>query len=550
MKKARAIITLITLLLSPVGLGASSGTHTVLVFPFENLGTRPDINWIAEGLAEILTTRLTGPDVYALGKTERDRAYAQLGIPLSGTPLTLASEYKIAETLGVDWTVVGSFRVEGNRLTARAQLLDMRELKLASPLEATGELADLVDISTRLTWRILATHDPGFTTQSEEDFRRRFPDVRLDAFENYIRGVLAADDEARVKYWKEADRLNPADRRAAFSLGRFYFEQKDYANSAEWLRKLGAADRNYLESLFALAVDEFFLGHSAAAEKGFEALARDIPLNEVSNNLGVMKARRGRYAEALPSFERAYESDSADPDFGFNLGACFWGLKRYDDAAKVLQEAARRSNNEDPEVHAFLAVVFRKLGNAAAQRRELEWLTDHEGSPELANIAKEFVPQLRLKKNYDGRAFQLLSLTVSHELEEKLAGEPAARHSEAHLERGKAMLAEGRLAEAEKELTEAVSVLPGDSEAHLVLAQVYEAQGRRQDAVTELKISLHLRASSTAHVLLARIYLLLGRPDVARDHGQAALALEPGNREAERLMEEISRPAAAARKTP
>jgi Tfp pilus assembly protein PilF len=95
------------------------------------------------------------------------------------------------------------------------------------------------------------------------------------------------------------------------------------------------------------------------------------------------------------------------------------------------------------------------------------------------------------------------------------------------------LLAENRLAEAEREVTEAVSLTPGDSEAHLVLGQVYEAQRRDREAVAELETSLHLKATPAVHLLLARIYLSLGQPEAAREHGQAALDLDPHNREAE-----------------
>jgi tetratricopeptide (TPR) repeat protein len=66
---------------------------------------------------------------------------------------------------------------------------------------------------------------------------------------------------------------------------------------------------DYSESLFLRAVDEFFLGHEEVAEKDFETSPRRCPLDEVSNNLGVLEARRGRYDEALANFERAYQGD-------------------------------------------------------------------------------------------------------------------------------------------------------------------------------------------------------------------------------------------------
>src|SRR5206468_1771078 len=236
------------------------------------------------------------------------------------------------------------------------------------------------------------------------------------------------------------------DHGAAFQLGRDYFDQKDYANSAKWLRKLAQPDPDYLESLFLLGVDEFFLGHEAEAEKSFESLEKQIPLGEVSNNLGVMQARSKYYGDALASFERAYQSDSKE----------------------------------------------------------------HEGDS-TAQVAEDTLPWTRIKKHYDGRAFRLLSLTVRNALEESLASEPPAQHGGVHYARGEKFLAASRLPEAERELAETVSLLPQDADAHLALGQVYELEGRHQDAVSELETSLKLKDTAPAHLWLARVYLSLNQ---------------------------------------
>jgi tetratricopeptide (TPR) repeat protein len=533
-KTAAGLVLLLRLALD--GKGAPP-TRTVLVFPFENQSARQDLGWISEGFAEILSSRLAGPGRYVLGRDERNEAYEQLGIPL-GTPLTLASEYKVAQTLGVEWAVVGHFTVEGDGLTARAQLLNVQDLKLSPPFESSGELADLVDLQTRLAWRLLASHDAGFTVGTEEDFSSRFPEVRLDAFENYIRGILATEGESRVRFLREADRLSSRDHQAAFELGRYYFGAKDYTNSLKWLRRLEHKDPNYPESVFLLGVDEFFLGHEEEAQKAFAALYEQSPLNEVWNNLGVILNRRRHFAEALAAFERAYEGDPADPDFCFNLGLCYWQLKRYSDAAHYLGEALK-VDDEDLAAHSLLALVFGRLGNLGGQRTELQWLAAHEDKSPPKAIEGEIVPQARIKKHFDGRAFKLLALAVGNALEESLAHLPPGEHGEVHLSRGKQFLSEGRLAEAERELEEAASLLSQNSEAHLVFGQLYEAQGKHREAARELQTALKLDNNAVTHLWLAHVYLSLNQPAAAFDHSQAALSLDPGNRDAERLIEAI-----------
>jgi Tfp pilus assembly protein PilF len=143
-----------------------------------------------------------------------------------------------------------------------------------------------------------------------------------------------------------------------------------------------------------------------------------------------------------------------------------------------------------------------------------------------------------------------LSLAMRTALEERLQGEAPVRHAAAHLTRGKAFLAAGRPQAAERELAEAVSLLPQDGEAHVALAEAYEAQGRHREAAAELEMSLKLQNTVTAHLMLARVYLSLDQMQAAREHGQAALSLDPSNREAQALMSEIPEKASAERKSP
>lgn len=546
MKKA---IALLILFLATGKLYASAGVRTILVFPFANVGSRTDVGWMSEGLAELFSTRLAGPGRYVLGRGERNAAYEESELSPE-TPPTLASVYRIAQTMDVDWAVVGTFAVDGDRLTINAQLLNARALKLSPPVSATGALADLDDFASQLAWRILGTYDPDFTVGKEQDFQRQFPEVRLDAFENYIRGILATDDATRVQFLTEADKRDPTDHHAAFELGRFYFEQKDYANCEKWLQKVDEHDENYREAQFLLGISEFFLGHDLAAEGIFSQLAQEVPLGEVSNDLGVTQSRLGDNASALVNFTKAYQSDPTDGDFCFNLGACLWSLKRYSEAEVYLKQAVK-IDADDPGAHSLLADVYSKLGDSGERDQELQWLAQHEGGS-MASVQEneEIAPMTRLRKTYNGHAFRLLSLAVNNAREAKLSREPPAEQAAAHLDNGRKLLAEGRLPEAERELSEAVSLAPDDSAARVALAEAYEQEGKHAQAETELETSLRIKDTAVAHLWLARVFFSQNRLLAARDQGEAALRLDPGNQDAASLVEKIQSQVSPGRKMP
>lgn len=545
MKKAIGI--LLFLVLGASTLRAAPQVRTILVFPFENRSSSSDLGWISEAFAQVLASRLEGNDRFVLGRQECNAAYQQLGIP-ADTTLTVASEYKVAQTLGVDWAVLGSFKVVGHELTAEAQLLDMHDLKLYAPVKASGPLAGMVQIQTRLAWRLLAVHDNNFEVGTEEDFAAQFPPVRLDAFENYIRGILAKDNASKVQFLAAADRLNPADHHAAFALGQYYFDQKDYSKSALWLSKLNGADSNFPASLFLSGVDDFFLGQDQEAEKDFLSLSQQMPLNEVWNNLGVLEVRRTDYTDALAAFERAYQGDSTDPSYTFNLGACYCYLKQYVKAVEYLKKALAQDPN-DLGARTLFAYALKQAGDGAESQVQLRWVSDHDGQA-MADLDTGILPQPRLKRTYNGAAFRLLAVTVRNTLENELSKQPPQEHGRVHLARGEEFIKEKRLPEAIRELREAATLLPRNSEVHLFLGQAYELHGDHRRALDEFEESLRLNNNAVTHLWLAHAYLSLNQPSKALSQSQTALSLDPGSANARQLINSIEQLPKSTRKDP
>ena len=543
--KRKCIDFIILLLFACVGLKAAP-PRIILVFPLENTSGDPSVGWMSEGIAELMGSRLASPDRIVLQRDERNEVYEQLGL-LPGSPLTLASEYKVARHLGATTAVVGHFTVFNGQLTTRAQWLDVSRLKLSRPFVVTGKLTELDALETRLAWELLRSHDEEAAAITEEEFSNRFPPVRLGAFESYIRGILSTDAKSRVRFLREADRLNPGDHRAAFALGRHYFEQEAYADSARWLRILNSGDRDYLEALFLLGIDEYSLGNQATADVALSKLAGMVPLGSVLNNLGAVEYAAGHYDKALADFKQAFQKDPADSDYAFNLGMAFWRLKKYDQAGSYVRRVLA-SEPDDLEAHVLLAQVSGELGDTATHQAQMAWVSAHEkdpaDDPPGDNKSDPSVPDLspRIKQEYDGKAFDLFSLDAASAADRSLAGQPeqvVRNEGERHLKQGLKLLAAGRLPEAEGELAQAVLLLPGSSEAHQTLGQTYEREGKHTLAAAELAASLKEKDSFDAHLWLAKAYVSLDHPGPALKQIQAAQQLEPASAEAKNLARQV-----------
>jgi len=542
-------IALFILLMFTAGALQASQPRVIVVFPLENMSGNASVGWMSEGIAELLTTRLASPTRYVLQRSERDQAYEELKLPLE-TSLTLASEYKVAKALGVTVAVVGHFSLKDGRLMTQAQWLNLSDLSLSHPIVVTGKLDDLDALETRLAWKLLSSQAGEAPAKSEAAFANRFPPVRLGAFESYIRGILSTDPRDEIHFLQESNRLDPLDHRASFALGQYYFGQNDYANSTRWLQKLNSGDRNYAESLFLLGIDLYHQGHDNAAEVALRKLAGRVPLGEVFNNLGVVELHLGKAAEALGDFKQAFKKSPDDSDYAFNMGLALWRLRKYDQVPEYIHRVLAEEP-DDLDAHVLLAEVSGELGDAAARKTQLEWVSEHENedgadppADNNSNKGEHVAPKLspRIKTDYDVKAFHLLALERTRAVQKRLAQQSAeAVQSEGtkHIKQGLDLLAAGRVPDAERELSQAVLLLPQSSQAHLALGEVYQREGRHTLAATEFETSLKEKDSYEAHLWLARAYVSLDHLEPALKQVQVAQKLQPASSEAKELAKQI-----------
>ncbi|MGE5326551.1 MAG: tetratricopeptide repeat protein, partial [Deltaproteobacteria bacterium] len=162
----------------------------------------------------------------------------------------------------------------------------------------------------------------------------------------------------------------------------------------------------------------------------------------------------------------------------------------------------------------------------------------------------ETAPQPRVMKDYTGQAYRLLALKVRNTLEARVSNLSPAEHAAAHVARARDLINHGRTVDAQADLEEATSLVPTNNEAHLLLARVYEAEGRHADAAAQLELSLRLDNSVTAQTWLAEIYLAQGLHTQALAHAQAALALQPSNASAAQIVRAIQGQTSQSRSRP
>src|SRR5204862_7761863 len=119
-----------------------------LVFPFENAGASPRLDWLGEGLEELTIQRLSGVGEQVYSHAGRLVELERYGLPRS-SKLSRATMLHIGEDLDADFVVIGRFTVTGTSLTIESRILKFSPARLQPALRETGTLDSLMDLHTR-----------------------------------------------------------------------------------------------------------------------------------------------------------------------------------------------------------------------------------------------------------------------------------------------------------------------------------------------------------------------------------------------------------------
>ena len=510
-------ITLLLLLGIPGAAAAqtrpAAPVQTIVVLPFENASNAPGLEWISESFPEVLGQRLASAALYVVSREDRAYAFDRAGIPVNAH-LSRATLYRIAEQMDVDYVVLGEYNFDGQTFTATAQLLDMKGLRLSPDLTESGPLVKLIDLQTALSWDLLRLVRPDLLPPRSQ-FLADAPAIRLDAFENYIRGVIATSRPLRIKHLREAIRLNPDYANAMLQLGRTYFDGRDYEQAATWFARVPRTDESGREASFYLGMSAYYLGDFARAEEAFAFIAARLPLTEIYNNLGVVAERRGKRS-AIDYFQKAVKADPSDPDYHFNLGVALYKAGDAAAATRQLREALNLRPG-DAETKSLLDSIAGGALKGGAAKMPLE----------------------RIKRNYDESSFEQLALEIQKATEARLAKTDPRTHAAFLVSRGRELLDQGFQAEAEKEFREAVQLDAANPGAHAGLARALENSDNAA-ARAEAESSVRLQPTAEALLVLARLNLKTNQAQAAQENVERALALEPANSAALALQRAIA----------
>ena len=503
----------------------------MLVLPYENRTSQSNLDWIGEAVPEVLNQRLAAAGFLPISRIDRQYALSHLGLPVNFQP-SRATAIRIAQTLDADYIVIGSYKLKGQRFTTNTQILNMNTLQLGQPLQQEADMTRLLEVLNSTAWRVARALDPQYSV-AENTFVAAGGDLRLDGFENYIRGLVDPNAADRTRHLKDATQANPKYSAAWLALGQAYFANQQYELAAAALGHLPKSDPNALLAEFYRGLAFFYTGNYAKAEDAFGFIAGQLPLAEVLNNQGVALSRRGQDGSSL--FRQAITNDPADADYDFNLAV---SLNRRGDRAGALSaiSQALKLRPQDSEASSFET----KLRSQPASGTST--FTPPPNNSALAATdaaAADTGPLERIKRSFNDASFRQAAFAIEQIQSVRLDAMPPAARAAEMTKEGSRYLGEGLILEAEREFQGALALDSANAAAHAGLADVRVRDGDNDAARREALASIKLKPTAPAYVVLARLDLAASQTNAAASDIQQAVTLDPSNTAARTLQQTI-----------
>ena len=485
---------------------SSDQGRILLVLPFDNRSAQPSLEWVREAAADLLSRRFASAGFAPMSRVDRMYALDHLGLPQGFHP-SRASALKMAQTLDADSIVVGSYMTDGSDIVVEARLVNVPELRMSQASTARGPIAKMADVFDSLAWKLTRQMDPRFGG-SEDSFLAAGREIRLDAYEQYIRGITEPDQSERLKHLQKSVELDTRFGSAWMALGREQYTVQQYEQAAKSFANVGRNDPEALEAGFYRGLALVFSGSYKEAEQAFAGVAQILPLAEVLNNQAVAESRQGTDATEL--FMRSAAADPASADYHFNLAV---SLKRHGQAAGAAAELAQ----------------CLKLRPADAEAQALEAAWKQPGAASSDSLE-------RIVRTFDAAAFRQAAVMMNQVDDDKLGTLSPSQRAHKLCEQAAGFFERGLLLEAGRLYRDALSADANSAEAHAGLARVRERSGDAEAARKEAHASIDLKPSVEAWLVLARLDLARGKKDDAMREASEALKLDSSNSVAQQMQ--------------
>ncbi len=546
-------------------LPQSPGKRPVAVMFFDNRSGVADLDWLREGLADMVITNLSrANDLTVLSREQLYLLLERVGHN-PREPIRLDEALNVARSSGAKIVILGSFARLDEQMRIDVQLHDARDGQLLAAerlvVKQPMEILTQVDLLSLKLASILGVKSAGSDSASLSSVMTN----NLEAYRYYslaVEKVQGIQNAEAVLLLKKSISLDPEFAMAYARLGYAYgvsgvkveeakpFLQKSFQLS----QRLTEKDRLYIAAWYGIVNLDY-----SAAINSFRQVILHYPLEvEAFWRLARLLQGEKRYAEALEIAKQGLIIDAGAKDLYNVLGSIYSDLGRHDEAIAMFRRYVELAPDE-PNAYDSLALGFQWAGRysegieeyerALALKRDFALASIHLGNTyfqqgryrEAIRQYQHFIKVAGLD-NDPGRAWHSLAVLFCRMRKfveaERAAREVARQHQGVVNDQLLVALERGNLAAAEK-LRETVenSALADRGTRHsqrqllFLRGYLYLKTGRAAEAIENFKLALKERPLiwdiDPLEDCLANAYLELGKFDEAIAEYERILRLNP-----------------------
>jgi adenylate cyclase len=353
----------------------SERRHSLVVMPFEDLGSDGQHGLFADGITEDLITDLSG--------------LSELMVIASNTSFALRGQKLSAQNLGadlgVDYVLEGSVRRSGDAVRVNAQLVDTRTgfQKWASRFDR--RLDQVFAVQDELVESIVAALAIQLTSGEEQRLARRTTDslAAYDFFQEGQRLSKASTRQSSLlaqKAYRAAIDADPEYGRAygalayvlAFQGRRGWSDSpvQTYDQALAFASKAVVLSPELPQTHWALGYVHLMRKEYEAAEAAVQG-ALDISPS-YADGYGLLALIKNSLGQAESAAALIRKGMKLNPyytwDYPYNLGRAYYAMGQPEQAIPPLEEAKRRNENVVP-IRLHLAAAYVAVGRLA----DAEW---------------------------------------------------------------------------------------------------------------------------------------------------------------------------------
>src|SRR5262249_50763267 len=231
--------------------GAVSAGSNILVVPFETPGRDGRTYWLGEAISVLLADDMNARGLGAIPRQVGERGYDQLHLPPHGV-LSRATVIKVGELVGAAAVIVGEVHVDGELLTVTATPIRIDVGRADADVVERGRLADLIPIARTLARRVVTEHNDAPAAAAPP----------LQAFEQFIKGLIAERPTSQTEFLESAIRIDPGYDAARLALWDVRTGQGDYVAALAQARAVSPTSplgrrARFLSSLSLVALKQY-----------------------------------------------------------------------------------------------------------------------------------------------------------------------------------------------------------------------------------------------------------------------------------------------------